>query len=950
MKKTTIRFIALVAALFIVSPALFLGALISQAQTNTLTPVADSYVKNDAATANFGNATSLDMDTSPNHIAYLKYDLSALADKQISNATLSFSVTNTSTNQQNIRQVENTTWDESTLTFNNRPSISSTTVTSFTPTTTGVYNMNITSFVNANRGNIVTLAIVSSGSNNATIKSKEAASGKPTLTVTIDDGTSPTITPTPPQITTIFDDTLATNFEDWSWNSTNNFASTIKPYSGTKHIEWKPTAAWAGLYLHTGSGFNTTGYEAITFAIQAINANQTIEVQLYDSQNNGIAQPINISAYGGNPVKGSYKVYTILLSALSGTNKIINGLHIQDTTGRATNELYIDAIGFVGSAQPTITTSPVLTNTPTPTVSSTPTPTATLTNTPTPAPVSRLTIYDDALATGFANWGWGSTANFASTAPAIGSKSIDYTATAQWSGLDLHNASGVDTTGYNFFHFALQSAQNGASYALFLLDISGNLLTQPIDLATLGGNPNPNGFTIYNIPLSVLNAVNKTVAGFVFHDFSGSSNSKVFVDDVALTVDAETPTPTPETSNTPTPTDTPTPSPTATLTITPTPTVIITNNVPNYSVEQVENTTKPLAWNTNSWGVNSPVFSYFASGRTGNYSVRTELTNYTSGDAKWYFTPQPLAPETKYTFTDYYQSNIASRVVVEIRKTDGSFNYIELKNAPPSADWSKYQDSFTTPPNTQSVTVLHIISAVGFLITDDYAITNYMPQGFNRALVTVTFDDGWDSQYTTGKAILERYSFPATFYITSGLLNTPNYMTDAMVQSLKDEGYDIAGHTITHPHLPTLSDQDIERELKDSQTDLNTKLGLTIDDFASPYGEIDERVSNVVKLYYRSHRGVINGFNYKDNFDMYNLYVKNILVGTTAAEVQTWINEAAANKAWLILVYHEVNYGGDPYSATPENFTEQMQAISQSSLPVVTLDNALSEISPQLSN
>lgn len=379
--------------------------------------------------------------------------------------------------------------------------------------------------------------------------------------------------------------------------------------------------------------------------------------------------------------------------------------------------------------------------------------------------------------------------------------------------------------------------------------------------------------------------------------------------------------------------------------------IVITDNVPNNSVEQVSDTdqNKPAGWSHDSWGTNTPVFSYLSNlGFTGTHSVKTEVTSYTSGDAKWYYASQPVIPGQKLSFTDHYQSNVVTHFAIMYTNLDDTFSYAGLKDAPASAGWATYSDMFTVPANVKAMTIFHVISSVGFLITDDYHVMPYTPGPFNRGLVSLTFDDGWETQYSAARPAMQQYNFPATFYISTGFLGTPDYMTNAMVQTLKDEGNHIAAHTVTHPHLPTLTDQQLAIELGDSKSYLQTTFGTDANDFASPFGEVDARVMTFVKNYYTTHRGVLPGFNYKDDtFDIYDLKVQNILNSTTTAEVQGWINQALAEKSWLILVYHAVLNNADTYDVTPANFASQMQALSQSEATVVTIDQAISEILPQ---
>ena len=225
------------------------------------------------------------------------------------------------------------------------------------------------------------------------------------------------------------------------------------------------------------------------------------------------------------------------------------------------------------------------------------------------------------------------------------------------------------------------------------------------------------------------------------------------------------------------------------------------------------------------------------------------------------------------------------------------------------------------------------------------------PTTFNRALVSLNFDDGWRSVYQNALPILNNYGFVSTQYILTETFEYSGYMDVSMIQSLKNQGHEIASHGISHPHLPNLSLANLTNELVNSQLILRQTFGSTgvANNFATPYGEYNNSVVNEIKKYYRSHRSVDEGFNAKSSFNIYNLKVQNIVNSTTISEVQAWINEAIINKTWLIIVYHEVGSteGGDIYTVKASDFNAQMGAIKQSGLTVKTTDQALNEILPQ---
>lgn len=82
----------------------------------------------------------------------------------------------------------------------------------------------------------------------------------------------------------------------------------------------------------------------------------------------------------------------------------------------------------------------------------------------------------------------------------------------------------------------------------------------------------------------------------------------------------------------------------------------------------------------------------------------------------------------------------------------------------------------------------------------------------------------------------------------------------------------IGSHTLTHPILTTLSQTEIDSELRESRRCLEQKLDRTIDFFCYPNGAYDARVYEAVKNNYRAavttETGVLNG---KEALDLHRL-------------------------------------------------------------------------------
>jgi peptidoglycan/xylan/chitin deacetylase (PgdA/CDA1 family) len=111
-----------------------------------------------------------------------------------------------------------------------------------------------------------------------------------------------------------------------------------------------------------------------------------------------------------------------------------------------------------------------------------------------------------------------------------------------------------------------------------------------------------------------------------------------------------------------------------------------------------------------------------------------------------------------------------------------------------------------------------------------------------RKLVVLTFDDGFRDFYTQALPVLGKYGFGATMYVpTSFIGESPlnfrgkDCMTWAEVRECRKAGIEFGSHTVTHPKLYELSEENIRRELEESKSELEIKLGEPVNSFAYPF-------------------------------------------------------------------------------------------------------------------
>jgi peptidoglycan/xylan/chitin deacetylase (PgdA/CDA1 family) len=122
----------------------------------------------------------------------------------------------------------------------------------------------------------------------------------------------------------------------------------------------------------------------------------------------------------------------------------------------------------------------------------------------------------------------------------------------------------------------------------------------------------------------------------------------------------------------------------------------------------------------------------------------------------------------------------------------------------------------------------------------------------NKNFVCVTFDDGYEDNYVNAHPILKKYQVPATFFVTTGYVNTKKqFYWDSCIKSNKlnlpisskhlielsrSDLIEIGSHTVTHPHLSKLTSNRQGDEVANSRKMLEKSLKAKIRSFSYPFG------------------------------------------------------------------------------------------------------------------
>lgn len=135
--------------------------------------------------------------------------------------------------------------------------------------------------------------------------------------------------------------------------------------------------------------------------------------------------------------------------------------------------------------------------------------------------------------------------------------------------------------------------------------------------------------------------------------------------------------------------------------------------------------------------------------------------------------------------------------------------------------------------------------------------------------VIITFDDGYENNFTYAYPVLKKYNFKATVFLIAGAVDSPFFLTRTQVQQMKDI-FSFQSHTFSHPHLSKLKPDEMENELVQSQKKIEELTSAKVYALAYPYGDYTRRVMEITKKHYKYGFYSLGG-PYHEGDDLYKI-------------------------------------------------------------------------------
>ena len=187
----------------------------------------------------------------------------------------------------------------------------------------------------------------------------------------------------------------------------------------------------------------------------------------------------------------------------------------------------------------------------------------------------------------------------------------------------------------------------------------------------------------------------------------------------------------------------------------------------------------------------------------------------------------------------------------------------------------------------------------GDFISYDQALI-LMESGINKNEIyfCMSFDDGFKNIIENISDILLTYSIPATFFIPTSFIGNKredagkiffndenisiNFLDWEDCQKIADQKlFSIGSHSVNHPLISKLNEDDSKNEMKISKKEIEIKLSVPCNHFAPPVGDFSfiRDIKIAQQIGYKSLSTTLRGKMNKQNNNVYHIYRHHLIAG-----------------------------------------------------------------------
>ncbi|MCX7843382.1 MAG: polysaccharide deacetylase family protein [Clostridia bacterium] len=209
--------------------------------------------------------------------------------------------------------------------------------------------------------------------------------------------------------------------------------------------------------------------------------------------------------------------------------------------------------------------------------------------------------------------------------------------------------------------------------------------------------------------------------------------------------------------------------------------------------------------------------------------------------------------EQTRTVNDGQRENSTDSDTPKIIEVQSSTEYL------PILYYHAINDNITTSFKELFVSPSEFEQQMEFLKNNEYTVITFDKlaeyKKYKKPII-ITFDDGYEDNYTYAYPILKKFGFNATIFLCTDFIDKPLYLKKSQIEEMLDI-INFQSHSISHPFFTQINNEQLELELSESKRLLEELTGSAVDVLAYPTGDYDSRVIKAAKKYYKY--AVLNG-------------------------------------------------------------------------------------------
>lgn len=165
-------------------------------------------------------------------------------------------------------------------------------------------------------------------------------------------------------------------------------------------------------------------------------------------------------------------------------------------------------------------------------------------------------------------------------------------------------------------------------------------------------------------------------------------------------------------------------------------------------------------------------------------------------------------------------------------------------------------------------------------------------------IIAITFDDGYENNYTCAYPVLKEFGLPATIFVVPALVGKEGYLTWQEIIEMSESGIiSIGSHSMNHAYLPDLPEQGLDMEISDSKRAIEMHIRNMVSSFSYPIGAFNDYVKEKVR---KAGYGIAVATNPGKNYPKHDLFaMKRLRISRTSDNLFVFWIETSGFYTWI---------------------------------------------------